>query len=285
MSRTGGARRRRRDGHRAAARPAPPYGAPPPPERPISPERPLPSPQPICPRYALGAEGEAAALRRAGGRSGTHPRGGRGGHRRTTPWKTPALWFHGPRGVGWSGDSSRPPWARAPCRWRRTPRPHPAASGRDRDAGPRALAEAERQIGVPYAWGGGDRLGPGPGFCAGPNGYLDGACAAERTIGFDCSGLALYAWYRASGGTIDLPHHTTAQYDAGRPVDRAELRPGDLLFFSRPEEPLHHVGIYAGDAAMVHAERTGTPVARLHDVFRHPRWGREYAGAVRPVAP
>ncbi|MFF2924092.1 C40 family peptidase [Streptomyces celluloflavus] len=160
-----------------------------------------------------------------------------------------------------------------------------AASGRDRDAGRRALAEAERQIGVPYAWGGGDRLGPGPGFCAGPNGYLDGACAAERTIGFDCSGLALYAWYRASGGTIDLPHHTTAQYDAGRPVGRPELRPGDLLFFSRPDEPLHHVGIYAGAAAMVHAERTGTPVARLHDVFRHPRWGREYAGAVRPVAP
>ncbi|WEO99846.1 C40 family peptidase [Streptomyces sp. FXJ1.172] len=142
---------------------------------------------------------------------------------------------------------------------------------------------AEEQIGIPYAWGGGDRTGPGPGFCDDSNGYLNGVCVADSTVGFDCSGLTLYAWYTASGGTVDLPHYTAAQYRTNRPVDLGELRPGDLLFFSRPDAPLHHTGIYAGGQAMIHAERTGTRVARLDGVFQDPRWGAEYAGAVRPA--
>jgi cell wall-associated NlpC family hydrolase len=142
---------------------------------------------------------------------------------------------------------------------------------------------AQEQIGIPYAWGGGDRMGPGPGFCDDGNGYLNGVCMADSTVGFDCSGLTLYAWYAASGGTVDLPHTAAAQYRTNRSVDRGELRPGDLLFFSRPDALLHHTGIYAGGQAMIHAERTGTRVARLDGVFQDPRWGPEYAGAVRPA--
>ncbi|MEU6237076.1 NlpC/P60 family protein, partial [Kitasatospora sp. NPDC047058] len=142
--------------------------------------------------------------------------------------------------------------------------------------------EAAEQLGVPYAWGGGDRLGPGLGFCDEENGYLDGQCLGESTVGFDCSGLSLYCWYRASGGAVELAHYTVAQYHRSAPVSRSGLLPGDLLFFSRPDAPLHHVGVYAGDGAMIHAQHTGTLVARLPDVFDDPHWGAEFAGARRP---
>ncbi|MBO1417634.1 C40 family peptidase [Streptomyces sp. FH025] len=148
--------------------------------------------------------------------------------------------------------------------------------------GRRVAAVAAAQIGVPYAWGGGDRLGPSLGFCDDQNGYLNGVCLGESTVGYDCSGLSLYCWYRASHGTVELGHYTGAQFHRGAPVERDALAPGDLLFFSRPDAPLHHVGVYAGDGAMIHAERTGTLVARVENVLEIPRWAGEFAGARRP---
>ncbi|GAA1384300.1 hypothetical protein GCM10009639_05640 [Kitasatospora putterlickiae] len=153
----------------------------------------------------------------------------------------------------------------------------------DHALGQRVAAVAASQIGVPYAWGGGDRLGASLGFCDEENGYLDGQCLGESTVGYDCSGLSLHCWYRASGGDVDLAHYTVAQFHRSAPVERAELIPGDLLFFSRPDAPLHHVGIWAGEAAMIHAEHTGTLVARLEGVLGIPRWSREFAGARRPL--
>ncbi|MGW3043738.1 C40 family peptidase [Kitasatospora sp. NPDC001159] len=151
--------------------------------------------------------------------------------------------------------------------------------------GQRVAAVAAAQIGIPYAWGGGDRLGPSLGFCDDENGYLNGKCLGETTVGFDCSGLSLYCWYRASQGTVELGHYTVAQFHLGAPVERDALAPGDLLFFSRPDAPLHHVGIYAGDGAMIHAERTGTLIARVEKVLDIPRWAGEFAGARRPGPP
>ncbi|MFH8387332.1 C40 family peptidase [Kitasatospora sp. NPDC018058] len=161
-----------------------------------------------------------------------------------------------------------------------TPPAEPAAA-----LGRRVAAVAEAQIGIPYAWGGGDRLGPGLGFCDDENGYLNGKCLGETTAGFDCSGLSLYCWYRASQGTVELGHYTVAQFHLSAPVERDALAPGDLLFFSRPDAPLHHVGIYAGDGAMIHAERTGTLIARVEKVLDIPRWAGEFAGARRPGPP
>ncbi|MFJ6619550.1 C40 family peptidase [Kitasatospora sp. NPDC091335] len=151
--------------------------------------------------------------------------------------------------------------------------------------GRRAAEVAASQIGVPYAWGGGDRLGAGLGFCDEENGWLNGVCMGEKTVGFDCSGLSLYCWYRASHGTVELGHYTVAQFNLSAPVERDALAPGDLLFFSRPDAPLHHVGVYAGEGAMIHAERTGTLVARVENVLDIPRWAGEFAGARRPGPP
>ncbi|MFI9272992.1 C40 family peptidase [Kitasatospora sp. NPDC052896] len=156
------------------------------------------------------------------------------------------------------------------------PRPRP------RSRGGAVLAVAERQIGVPYSWGGGDRLGASLGYCEDGNGYLDGVCKGETTIGFDCSGLTLYCWYAGTGGAVQLGHYTVAQFHRGTPVERVNLAPGDLLFFSRSDAPLHHVGLYAGGNAMIHAAHTGTLVARLENVFQDPVFGPQYVGAVRP---
>ncbi|WP_369139184.1 C40 family peptidase [Modestobacter versicolor] len=72
---------------------------------------------------------------------------------------------------------------------------------------------------------------------------------------FDCSGLTQYA-YAAAG--VSLPHSSRAQSTLGVAVSRAELQPGDLVFFY---SPISHVGMYIGNGQMVHASVTGKPVA------------------------
>ena len=79
--------------------------------------------------------------------------------------------------------------------------------------------------------------------------------AASGPDAFDCSGLTSYA-YAAAG--IALPHSSRAQSQLGTQVSRAELLPGDLVFFY---SPVSHVGLYIGDGMMVHARTYGSPVA------------------------
>jgi cell wall-associated NlpC family hydrolase len=72
---------------------------------------------------------------------------------------------------------------------------------------------------------------------------------------------------------ISLPHYAAAQYDAGEPVPRDQLQPGDLVFF----DGLNHVGIYIGGGQLVHAPQTGdvVKISSLSD------WGDRYVGARR----
>jgi cell wall-associated NlpC family hydrolase len=82
--------------------------------------------------------------------------------------------------------------------------------------------------------------------------YVAGASGADA---FDCSGLTMYA-YAAAG--VTLPHSSRAQAGLGVPVSRADLQPGDLVFFYTP---ISHVGMYIGNGQMVHASVPGKPVA------------------------
>jgi cell wall-associated NlpC family hydrolase len=112
----------------------------------------------------------------------------------------------------------------------------------------RAIAAARSQIGVPYVY-----LSSRPG------------------VGFDCSGLTMYAWGRAG---VRLPHSSADQYATVRPrISRANLRPGDLLFFY---SPVHHVAIYLGHGMMIHAPHSGqrVEIARVY-------W-QYFVGAARP---
>ncbi|MEI4273672.1 C40 family peptidase [Klenkia sp. LSe6-5] len=92
---------------------------------------------------------------------------------------------------------------------------------------------------------------------------------ADGPDGFDCSGLTQFA-YAAAG--ISLPHSSRAQSGLGAPVSRADLQPGDLVFYY---SPVSHVGLYIGNGQMVHASVSGRPVA-VTSVDQ-----RGYAGARR----
>ncbi|MGY2082385.1 C40 family peptidase [Blastococcus sp. SYSU DS0539] len=94
-----------------------------------------------------------------------------------------------------------------------------------------AVETALAQQGKPYVWGG---TGPG---------------------GYDCSGLTWSA-YQAAG--VEIPRTSRVQATAGVHVDRANLQPGDLIFFY---DPVGHVGMYIGDGLMVHSSTFGQPVA------------------------
>jgi cell wall-associated NlpC family hydrolase len=72
--------------------------------------------------------------------------------------------------------------------------------------------------------------------------------------GFDCSGFTRFVYAHFG---IKLPHYSGAQFDMGRRVSRAGLRPGDLVFFSG----LGHVGLYIGGGKFIHAPHTGARVS------------------------
>ncbi|WOC13711.1 hypothetical protein MP11Mi_28180 [Gordonia sp. MP11Mi] len=94
-----------------------------------------------------------------------------------------------------------------------------------------ALQAAISRIGDPYVWG-----------ATGPH-------------QFDCSGLMLWAYKQAHKS---IPRTSEAQLGGGTPVDRKDLKPGDLIIYY-PDAS--HVGMYVGDGFVVHASTFGVPVA------------------------
>ncbi|WP_405934089.1 C40 family peptidase [Streptomyces longwoodensis] len=95
----------------------------------------------------------------------------------------------------------------------------------------KAVAFARAQLGKPCVWG---AKGPGS---------------------YDCSGLTQAAWTAAG---LPLPRATADQAGAGTPVELADLRPGDLIFFF---DGLRHTGLYTGDGLMIHAPGPGAFVS------------------------
>ncbi|MER7049917.1 C40 family peptidase [Streptomyces jumonjinensis] len=154
-------------------------------------------------------------------------------------------------------------------------------SGLGSGSGADAVRRGAKQIGIPYSWGGGNPGGPSNGFCDGRNGYLNGRCVAATTAGFDCSSLTQYAWW----SSVKLPRVAAAQYaaTASRRIDRDDLKPGDLLFWSKSgPAAIYHVGIYAGEGRVLHAPRTGRKVELQPIAEAMP--SRDYIGATRPGA-
>ncbi len=93
--------------------------------------------------------------------------------------------------------------------------------------------------------------------------------AAAGPTTFDCSGLVVWAFAQEG---ITLPHYTGDLWNSGMHVSRADLEPGDLVFFFAD---ISHVGIYIGNGLMVDAPSTGQQV-QVQQVF----WNA-YVGAVR----
>jgi cell wall-associated NlpC family hydrolase len=109
------------------------------------------------------------------------------------------------------------------------------------------IAAAEKWVGTPYVYGGGDASGPTTGL-------------SGSTSGFDCSGLVLYAVYQASHGAITLPHSSEQDALLGTTVPRADLQPGDVIAIQVVPGDYSHIVIYLGGGMIVEAPRTGENV-------------------------
>jgi cell wall-associated NlpC family hydrolase len=130
------------------------------------------------------------------------------------------------------------------------------AADRADSLGRRIVAQAMAERGTDYSWGAGTTTGKSRGICCSPGGH-DG----RKTIGYDCSGLVLFAVYQASDGRITLPRTAAEQIRRGAPVTRAAMRPGDLIGFDhRDGHGITHIGIYIGHDQMINAPQTGDVV-------------------------
>lgn len=138
--------------------------------------------------------------------------------------------------------------------------------------GERAAARARSQIGWSYAWAGGGAYGPSRGVCDPGNGAPNDC----NVIGYDCSGLAMYAW-----GAGWWAHYAATQYgQAGSYHPGAgDLRPGDLIFWSSNGQVsgIHHVAVYVGGGQIVEAPYSGGFV-QLASLYEY----GGFFGATRP---
>ena len=107
--------------------------------------------------------------------------------------------------------------------------------------------------------------------------YRRGGTSAET--GFDCSGFTQHVFEMSLG--LVLPRR--AEQQAAAPglvaVDRADLRPGDLVFFNTLRRTFSHVGIYIGDNKFVHSPRPGKSVRTDDLSFAY--WAKRFTGARR----
>ncbi|WP_295641909.1 DIP1281 family NlpC/P60 protein [uncultured Corynebacterium sp.] len=134
----------------------------------------------------------------------------------------------------------------------------------------RVIKRAETQMGVTYAWGGGNHHGPTLGI---RDGGVADSFGDYAKVGFDCSGLMMYA-FAAVG--IHLEHYSGYQYTAGRQVPVSEAKRGDMLFWGPGGS--QHVALYLGDNKMLEAPQSGD-VVKVSDV----RWAGIEPMAVRMI--
>ena len=98
-----------------------------------------------------------------------------------------------------------------------------------------------------------------------------------NVIGFDCSGLVMYAWAQ-----FPFEHYAATQYLQGSyHPSMSNLMPGDLVFWSADGTVagIHHVAIYIGNGMVIQAPESGALIQEtpLYSVD----WG--LFGATRPL--
>lgn len=100
----------------------------------------------------------------------------------------------------------------------------------------KAISTAKSLVGTPYVWGG-ESLNEG---------------------GFDCSGFTQYV-FKQVGYSINRTSKDQAKN--GVHVSRANVQPGDLIFYSiNGNGVIDHVGIAIGNGQMIHSPKPGDKV-------------------------
>lgn len=121
----------------------------------------------------------------------------------------------------------------------------------------RIIKTAKEYLGIRYKWGG-----------------------TSAKIGFDCSGFTM-AVFRQHG--INLPRSSSRQSRVGKPVEKNQLKSGDLVFFSTGfGKKISHVGIYIGNGTFIHAS-TRDKCIRLANMAK-PYYRKRYQGARRVIS-
>ena len=116
----------------------------------------------------------------------------------------------------------------------------------------RLLRVAQKMLSVPYRFGG------------------------TTLWGLDCSGFVQKAFAFLNR---DLPRSAREQYEEGAAVEKANLSPGDLVFFRTYAKYPSHVGIYLGNNRFVHASAREKKVTI--DNLETPYYVKRYIGAKR----
>ena len=110
------------------------------------------------------------------------------------------------------------------------------------DAKPMSIPESielgKRFLGLPYLWGG------------------------RSSFGFDCSGFTQLLVH-ARGITMPRDADQQAAWSGVVVVERADLQPGDLLFFGASAKNITHTGMYIGDGQFIQDTTNGHPVVQI----------------------
>jgi cell wall-associated NlpC family hydrolase len=120
------------------------------------------------------------------------------------------------------------------------------------------IATGMKQLGVPYVFGGNT---PG--------------------VAFDCSGFVQYA-FNQNG--FNLLHSSALFSKMGTPVNKSELRKGDLVFLQGTyTSGVSHVAIYLGNNKILQASTMGTKEVKISTLFGTPYYDAHYWGARRLI--
>jgi len=119
-----------------------------------------------------------------------------------------------------------------------------------------AIELSKRFLGLPYLWGG------------------------TSSFGFDCSGF-VQLLYRRQGLIIPRDARPQAHWEGFVPVERQDLKPGDLLFFGRSLDRISHTGMYLNDGLFINATTYQRPMVRI-DNLEEKHWTQLYVAARRP---
>ena len=114
---------------------------------------------------------------------------------------------------------------------------------------------SKRFVGLPYLWGG------------------------TSTYGYDCSGF-MQMLCRRRGFSLPRDAQPQAEWSGVAPVEKSELRPGDLLYFGSSPKHITHTGMYVGNGLFINATAHQHPMVQV-DNLNEEHWTKLLVAARR----